>query len=79
MQINFVLEQQRRAAGLEKKKENELKNLQGNNMLKQNEMQLNIKKENKKAEKEKDYTLVKMVSDKIIDFYLKSHVIFVML
>jgi len=48
---------------LAEKKENGLKILQRDNMLKQNEMQLNIKKDKEKAEKEKDYDLVKIVTD----------------
>ncbi|CAH1724840.1 unnamed protein product [Aphis gossypii] len=59
MQINLVMEQQRNAAWSAEKKEKELKNIQRDNMLKQNEMQLNIKKDKEKAEKEKDSALVK--------------------
>lgn len=62
MQINLVMEQQRNAAWSAEKKEKEQKNIQRDNMLKQNEMQLNIKKDKEKAEKEKDSALVKTVS-----------------
>jgi len=62
MQINLVMEQQRSAAWSAEKKEKKLKNIQRDNMLKQNEMQLNIKKDKEKAEKEKDGALVKTVS-----------------
>lgn len=63
IQINLVIEQQRSAAWSAEKKEKELKNIQRDNMLKQNEMQLNIKKDKEKAEKEKDSVLVKTVSN----------------
>lgn len=58
----LIHEQQRRANRLAEKKEKDLKIQHRENMLKQYEMQLNIKKEKEKAEKEKDYALDKKVS-----------------
>ncbi|XP_001944194.2 meiosis-specific nuclear structural protein 1-like [Acyrthosiphon pisum] len=59
IQNKLIYEEQRSAAWLAEKKEKDLKILQRENMLKQNEIQLNIKKDKEKAEKEKDYDLVK--------------------
>ena len=63
MQNKLLYEEQRSATWLADKKEKDSKILQRENMLKQKEMQLNIKKDKEKAEKEKDYDLVKIVID----------------
>ncbi|CAI6372646.1 unnamed protein product [Macrosiphum euphorbiae] len=61
MQNKLLYEEQRSATWLADKKEKDSKILQRENMLKQKEMQLNIKKDKEKAEKEKDYDLVKIL------------------
>lgn len=63
MQNNLVYEQHRSVTLSKDKEEKGLKILQRDNMLKQNEMQLNIKKDKEKAEKEKDFALDKTVTD----------------
>lgn len=63
MQNNLIYEQHRSVTLLKDKEEKGLKILQRDNMLKQNEMQLNIKKDKEKAEKEKDFALDKTVTD----------------
>lgn len=63
IQDKLIHEQHRSNTLLAEKKDKDLKILQRDNILKQNEMQINIKKEKDKAEKEKNFALEKMVLD----------------